>query len=201
MSATDVLAGVRITAVWRALGGGELRHGRGKAFWRDGDGWNVSLSDAKGAWFDHRDGIGGGVLDLVAHVRGGARQDALRWCADLAGVPLDAKPLSAADKHLWAVRCREAERVEREAGYFVDAAHAMAELALQEMPMDDPQRSEMTLFLNALRLAPEYEYRRWLERNPTWAWALVKAGRQYQRRVQTMLANFIVGEVADGRTA
>ena len=37
------LADLRIRDVWRALGGGPLRHGYGRAFWRDGDGWNVRL--------------------------------------------------------------------------------------------------------------------------------------------------------------
>ena len=29
---------IRISEVWRALGGGELQHNRGRAFWRNGDG-------------------------------------------------------------------------------------------------------------------------------------------------------------------
>jgi hypothetical protein len=82
---------------------------RGQAFWRDGDGWNVSLSDAKGTWYDHRDGEGGGIVDLVAKIRGGSRADALHWCADLAGVPLDDKPFTAADRRRWAAERRALE--------------------------------------------------------------------------------------------
>ncbi len=33
-AAEAILDHVSISAVWRALGGGELRHGRGRAFWR-----------------------------------------------------------------------------------------------------------------------------------------------------------------------
>ena len=51
MSATrDVLSRVTLPQVWAALGGGEIRHQRGKAFWRGGDGWNVSLDFGRGLW-------------------------------------------------------------------------------------------------------------------------------------------------------
>lgn len=46
-----------------------------------------STSDKGGRQKDIGGKAGGGVLDLVvACVRGGNRADALRWCADLAGV-------------------------------------------------------------------------------------------------------------------
>src|SRR5215472_11919197 len=103
MTASDVLSTVRISDIWRALGGPQLRRAgkdryRGRGFWRNGDGWNISLDDSRGAWFDHRDAVGGGVLDLIVHVRGGSRQDALRWLADYQGTPLDDRPLSAAER-------------------------------------------------------------------------------------------------------
>ena len=47
MTAAEIASGVRISDVWRALGGGELR-GRGQAFWRGGDGLSVAQSDTKG---------------------------------------------------------------------------------------------------------------------------------------------------------
>ena len=50
------ITSVRITDVWAALGGGPLRQRRGQAFWRDGDGYNVSLNDDKGCWHDFRYG-------------------------------------------------------------------------------------------------------------------------------------------------
>jgi hypothetical protein len=102
MTAAQVIEQTRISGVWHALGGGEIRRGRGQAFWRKGDGWSVSLNDKRGAWFDHRDGIGGGVLKLIQHVRGGSRGDALRWLADWRGIPLSNAPLSPADKRRYA---------------------------------------------------------------------------------------------------
>jgi hypothetical protein len=108
-SASEILGRIRISEIWRALGGGELRHGRGVAWWRRGGGCNVSLNDVKSTWYDHAAGEGGGVLGLVALVRGGTRTDALRWCADLAGIPLTDTPLSAADRARWAAERRELE--------------------------------------------------------------------------------------------
>jgi hypothetical protein len=106
----DVLERVRISEVWAALGGPKLRRMRGPAFWRDGDGLNVSLDDSRGVWHDFVTDQGGGVLDLVIQARGGNRADALRWCAELAGIPLDDKPLSADDRARWAAERRELER-------------------------------------------------------------------------------------------
>ncbi len=111
----DLLAGVRITDAWVALGGGPLRHRRGTAFWRHGDGFNVSLSDQKGCWHDFVTGEGGGVLDLVQKVRDCDRKGALRWLADFAGVPLDSKPLTAAQKRDYARARRGAKPLARAA--------------------------------------------------------------------------------------
>ncbi len=77
---------IRISEVWRALGGGELQHNRGRAFWRNGDGLNISLDDSKGAYYDHARGTGGGVLDLLQLVRGGSRAEAMEWLKAFAGV-------------------------------------------------------------------------------------------------------------------
>ncbi len=102
--ATEVIQRVRISEVWAALGGGWLRKNRGKAFWRDGGGYNVSLNDRKGCWHDFVSGDAGGVLDLVQQVRGGSRAEALKYVADIAGVTLDAKPMSHPQKRRHAKR-------------------------------------------------------------------------------------------------
>ncbi len=105
-SASAVVAAKPISEVWVALGGDPPRGGRARAFYRDGaNNHAVALSDAKGAWFDHRDGCGGGVLDLVQRVLGYSRADALRWLADLAGMPLADRPMDAADRRRY-VRAR-----------------------------------------------------------------------------------------------
>ena len=75
----DTLSGVRIGEVRKRLGGGELRHGRGTAFWRHGAGWNVAYDDERGLWFDHAAGGGGGVLALVETALQCDRRGALAW--------------------------------------------------------------------------------------------------------------------------
>ena len=73
------LAQVRILDVWQAVGGGELRGNRGRAFWREGDGYSVSLNLERNTWYDFRDGRGGGVLVLVETALGCGRAEALAW--------------------------------------------------------------------------------------------------------------------------
>lgn len=73
------LATIPILDAWYALGGGSLRGKRGQAFWRDGDGYSVAVNAAKGTWYDHRDGCGGGVLALVETALGCDRRAALQW--------------------------------------------------------------------------------------------------------------------------
>ena len=70
---------ISILDVWRRLGGGELRGSRGKAFWRRGDGFSVSLNLEKNCYYDHRDGCGGGIVALVETALGYSRADAVKW--------------------------------------------------------------------------------------------------------------------------
>jgi len=113
MTAAEVVAAGRISEVWAALGGDPPKHGRARAFFRRGNSSSaVSLNDAKGCWFDHRDGVGGGVLDLIQRVHGCDRTSALRWLADLNGVPLKDHDLSPAERREHA---RRAQRAKQEA--------------------------------------------------------------------------------------
>lgn len=50
---------VNLSDLWVALGGDKLHHGRGRGFWRDGDGFNISLDAGRGVWFDHARGEAG----------------------------------------------------------------------------------------------------------------------------------------------
>lgn len=142
MMVEEIISRVSMSALWRALGGGELRRGRGQAFWRDGNGWNVSLCDAKGSWFDHRDNIGGGLLDFVVHVRGGSRQDALHLVAELAGVPLDNQ--TPAERSDWIRAAKEMERLLPSAEHWRATALALCEeqlVTLKEAPLATIQAS------------------------------------------------------------
>jgi hypothetical protein len=184
--AEAILDHVTIFAVWRALGGGVLRRGRGRAFWRDGDGWSVALSDAKGTWFDHRDGIGGGLLDLVVRARGGNRADALRWLAESFGLPLQSRPLTATERMRYA-------RVAQEAGPLARAALAWHGARLSELEDQAREASERPDWAALASVAPELrrmralsaegtvrEYLREREADPDGAAALVRIGRAWE---------------------
>ena len=111
-----------ITEVWTALGGSPPSRGRARAFFRDGDDpFAISLNDSKAAWFDFRDNVGGGVLDLIRRVRGCGRGDALRWLAELNGITLDDRPLSPAERREYARQRAEASELAAWRGRLVDA--------------------------------------------------------------------------------
>jgi hypothetical protein len=138
MSSASILPRVRITDAWRVLGGPKLRrsgrnHYRGRAWWRDGDGFNISLDDARGVWFDHRDAIGGGVIDLVVLVRGGSREEALHWLAQAQGITLDDRPLSAADRARWVAERNALESHLPAARYWRQSMVAMTERLLIDL--------------------------------------------------------------------
>jgi hypothetical protein len=110
MTASEVCSLRPISEVFVELGGSPPRHGRARAFYRDGDNQQaVSFDDSKGCWYDHRDGKGGGVLDLVQRVRGGSRAEALRHLAELSGVTLEDRPTTAAERRGFAKRARDAD--------------------------------------------------------------------------------------------
>lgn len=70
---------VQILPVWERLGGGEIRHGRGRAFWRGSDAWNVSLDLQRNRWHHFPTGTGGGPLQLVEVALPADRRRALDW--------------------------------------------------------------------------------------------------------------------------
>ena len=115
MTPTEIIDRASIGDVWQALGGPELRHARGIAWWRSGDGRNISVDEARGIWYDHSRGEGGGLLHLVQQVLGCDRRGALQWLADHVGVELDDhKRLSASERREYAERRRRAEAAAEE---------------------------------------------------------------------------------------
>ena len=90
MTGSEIVQNAKITHVWTLLGGTH-ENGRGMAFYRNGDNkTTVALDDAKGTWYDHRDCIGGGVIDLIQHVLQCGRGAAIEWLAEQVGADLDA---------------------------------------------------------------------------------------------------------------
>jgi hypothetical protein len=105
----EIIGGRPVSEVWVALGGNAPKRGRARAFYREGDNpFAVSLNDSKGCWFDHRDGVGGGVLDLIQQVRGCDRRSALCWLAELNGLRLDDHPLTASGRREYGRKVAEA---------------------------------------------------------------------------------------------
>jgi hypothetical protein len=214
-AATEILEHVRISDVYRELGGPELRGMRGPAFWRDGDGLNVSLEDSRGVWHDFATDEGGGILDLVVRVRGGSRQDALRWCADLAGVPMDDTPLSAADRARWAAERRELERNLPTAQYWQRAAVALTEELLNSLKLalfnpGQPQPGVDEIFevenrLTSLRrkdgAALVEEYRLWAKQRPGLTAGLVRVAKQREREQLRALEIYVHWTMEEGHAA
>ena len=196
MTAGYVVASTTITKVWLALGGDPPKRGRARAFYRDGvNRQSVALSEAKGCWFDHRDGVGGGVLDLIQRVLGCDRAGALQWLSNFTGLPHEDRTATPAEQRALAARREREEREIRDAQSFRIAATSMAELILGELPDAVPERSDPTQFLLALREAHNAAllgiYRDFRAREPRLTAALVYAGEQAWRRSCTRLASFV----------
>jgi hypothetical protein len=111
-----------IRAVWDRLGLGPLRGDRGRAAWRDGDGYNVALDS--GRWFDHARGEGGGILALVEIVLGCDLRGALDWLTANFGIA-SGNTYSVAEKREFAerrglLRTIAARLIERRDDYLLD---------------------------------------------------------------------------------
>ena len=137
-NASDVIATATISTVWEGLGGGPLRFGRGRAFWRDGRNFNVALDDAKGVWYDFARSEGGGVIDLVQRAINYDRREALRWLADHVGVSLDDRPLSRDERQSFARRRQRAELVAK--GLTAWRARHLADLRARRNACWDAER-------------------------------------------------------------
>ena len=204
MTAVDLIAATTISRVFVGLGGDEPKSGRARAFYRDGDNRHaVSLNDARGCWYDHRDGVGGGMLDLIQHVLGCERVEALQWLSRFTGLTLDDQRATRAERRAIAER-RESELGEmRSAEFFRIAAACMAEEILDELPEAVPERYAPTQLLLLLRPARGKAllaiYRDFRARYPKLTAALVFAGERAWLRMSTRLARFVAAgmEVPD----
>lgn len=202
----ELVASVRISEVFRLLGGGEIRHGRARAFWRGGDGWNVDLADARGVWTDHATGDGGGVLDLIARANDCNRSEALRWLADATGAVLDdRKPDPAARSERLAIeRDLPAARMWRRAWLsMADELLVSLKAALFDPTRSAPEEGEIAaleglkkLISAAEGLALVNEYRRCRERWPGMTAAMIAAASRVGRIERRALESFIEQHVS-----
>jgi hypothetical protein len=172
----------------------------------DGDNQNrISGDDSRGVWHDFRDNIGAGVLDLVVKVRGGNRADALHWCADLAGVPLEDTPLSAADRARWAQERRRLEQELPEARLWRRAAIEMSEQLLDVLKRaffgGPSERIDFDGIRDTTRLLARLqridgaelvaEFHSWMKSHPRLTSAMVQAARRRETAARRALVNFL----------
>lgn len=189
MTANDLIARTRITEVWAALGGGDPRRGRGRAFWRGGDSYNISLNEEKKTFYDHARGEGGGVLDLICLTRECNQQTALRWLADHLGLPFDDRELTQSERQQW--RQDRADR--RAAQHFATAADKLAEELLYHLAWFDPRRGPLTDLRRTFRDARKLliVFREWKQHSPELTEALVKAGQAAGLRRRRLVEQFL----------
>jgi hypothetical protein len=148
---------------------------------------NPSASIHKGRFHCFGCNLSLDVFEFIAKVQRTDFRRALLYLANRYSVPLNNRALTDSERRQYA----EDRRVREDAGYFADAAAIEAEWALEELSPVNPERAIHTRLLMALRVSPEAEYRAWLACNPTWAAALVYAGREHDRRLQMALAEWI----------
>ena len=192
----DVLTCIKISEACHTLTGiaprrcGPSKY-RAVATWRGGDGYTVSLDDSKGVWHDPVPDEGGGVLDLIVRVQGGNRAEALRWAADLVGIPLDNKPFTKADRARWAAERRELERALPGARYWRRAAIELSEELLSVLKaalFDGPAEKidfdgirDTTRLLARLRRMDGAELvaelHSWMESHPQLTSAMIQSAR------------------------
>ena len=181
------LAELEILDIWSALGGGALRGNRGKAFWRDGDGYSIALEPAKVTWFDFRDARGGGVLALVETALGCDRRSALQWLETNCGLD-SSQPRAIAERRNYRRELDDAE-------HFSIAAQALAEQELDGLDANDPGRADYTQLLGIIRTGGQAlieEYRAWRTIHPELTEAMERAGMYSQARVQRRLALYLL---------
>jgi hypothetical protein len=178
-----------IRGVWFALGGGELRHGRGQAFWRNGDSHSIALDLKKNVWFDHVAGVGGDVVALVRTVQQCGFTAAAKWLGEFTGITA-AEGTAGITTYMGT----DWETDFRAATSWKLTAEALAEWALETLPYYDPERRELTQLLRTIRLGDSalvHEYREWRTRHPRLTAGMVHAGRLHDARIQRRLAHWI----------
>jgi hypothetical protein len=178
------LSSVRIAEVWERLGGGELKNGRGRAFWRNGDGLNLALDLERELWFDHAAGVGGGVLALVQTALNTDRRAALAWLRDEGF--LETNNYTAEERRAYSRRREHASVValdiERWRVALAEESNAR-KISAVETGNDDELKSAARLCHLLENGAPELfarEFFRQRKADPEGTARLIEAGRQFE---------------------
>jgi hypothetical protein len=211
MTAQDIVSRLPISEVYRLLGGSKISRNRGRAFWRDGQGMNVSLSDEKATWYDHAEGVGGGVLDLVVRVLGCNRADALKWLADAAGVALDDQlldPSVAAERAAVKRDLPEARLWQRAALSLFDDLLINLKAGLFDPTEMRPEFGEIASterLRDFIAGAPEAvlvgEFRAWRERWPHFTAEMIRSAARRERADRRALQRYLMLSTPKARAA
>jgi hypothetical protein len=187
------LSSVPIAEVWERLGGGEIRNGRGRAFHRDGDGFNVALDLERELWFDHAAGVGGGIVALVQTARNCDRRAALAWLH--AEGFLEDRPFSPEERRAYS-RCRVAASVVARDVEHWRAALAEELNARKLKAAEDSGLEAVPPLCFVLECGPPEavarEFFRYRRANPDEAAVLIKAGRARWEESQRLAAVLVV---------
>jgi len=210
----EILSDARIVEVWTALGGPTLHGGpyayRGCAWWRNGDGLNVSVNAVRNVWFDHRNGLGGGIVDLIARVRGVRPREALCWLAEWQGVGL--QRLSREDRTRHREERRKLEKLLASALLFQRAVIALFEELLADLKGglfdsgSEPTTARYVFslesdlrFFRQLAMLPLVEkYIEWCSNNREFTEALVRAAASLEEAETNALKNLLLNSDSEG---
>lgn len=154
MTAAELVEQVKITEVWALLGGGKIIRNRARAFWRGGDGLSVSVHAGRNAWYDHRDNVGGGVLDLIATVRQCGKAEAAAWLAGQTGASLDGLRADPQEKREYAQFMRDLPKAKLWRRAYIDLTKeilARVKAALFDPTEPRPGVGEVRYFEDLLR--------------------------------------------------
>lgn len=183
------ITGAAFLSLWRDLGGDELRGTRGRAFWRNGNGWNVSWNPERGLWRCHVTGEGGDAVDLVRVALNVGTGDALAWL-ERKGYRQPSQRMSSAEI---ATRRHEREAVNRQrlaVGDFKRALDAELDRAKLEMwdSGDDAALETAASLQHRLRQSAEAVFGEMLERDGGSVEMLIRAGRADREHAEAATA-------------
>jgi hypothetical protein len=202
-ASVERITGQAFLSLWRELGGGKVRGSRelkAQAFWRNGDGWSVSLNPSRGLWFCHVTGTGGDAVDLVRLALGVGVAEALTWLEE-AGYRQPARRMSAAELAEQRRRRKDAQRRRLEVADFRRALDCeLDRLKLAAAEADDMAALEQAAGLQ-YRLAqdPEAVFEELMradDRRVRWLIEKGKADREHSAQL-TWLAVEILAKAAD----
>lgn len=178
----DPITGGAFAALWRHLGGGDIRGRRAVAFWRGGKRDSVAVNIDRGLWHDHATGDGGDAVALVRAAMGLDVAGALRWLED-AGYRQPTRRMSAAELAEARRKREDADRRRLAVADFrqvLDAELDRAKLAAAEAD-DDAELERAASLQYRLAQAPETVFAEMLGQDGGRVQWLIARGREHRQ--------------------